>query len=291
VRRNPGHARPRAGFSPGWVVVSYFLICGGLCAAIAGYALTRTSDPYVIGAALFVGAGLGGFLAGRASPHRSYLEPVLAAALVVASFVAFVYSTPLGRLVVEMHKDQVVRSAAQLGGVGALGGFLGALVGEATQPPEPGGRFLGWLVHAIFVAAGALFAAVTAAALLLLNEAAQAALAQSWTGGVDPSRPLISEDRVTLAAAVSGALGAFLAGLVTQLGAPRRVLVPAALAAALVIGGAVLAIGWAAQRVDELVGPAAFFAGVAAALALVGALAAFLLGRATGRLSRGGVSE
>ena len=291
MNRNPGIERAEARFSFGWVVVSYFLICGGLCAAVTGYALTGTNDPYAIGAALFVGAGVGGLLAGRASPHRSYLEPALAAVLVVGSVVAFVYSTPMGRVIVESHREQVVRSALQLGGVGAAGGLLGALVGEATQPAAHRERFLGWMFHALFIAGGALFAAVTAAALVLLNEAAQAALFQTWTGGLDPDRPLVSEDRISVAAATAGAAASFLAGLVTQMGANRRVLFPAAFCAALVMAAAVLAIGWAAQRVGELVVPALFFGALAAAIALVGALIAFLIGRATGRLSRDPVQD
>jgi len=290
VARNPGIEGQASGFSLAWVVVSYFLICGGLCAAVTGYALTGTDDPYTIGAALFVGAGLGGFLAGRASPHRSYLEPALAAAVVVASVVAFIYSTPLGRLLVESHRDEVVRAALQLGGVGSAGGLLGALIGEATQRRRHGDRAFGWIIHATFIAAGALFAASTAAGLVLLNEAAQVAILQSWTGG-RPDQPLLSEHRVTVAVAAAGAAASFATGLVTQMGAPRRALFPAAFGAGVVIAGAVMAIGWAAERAHELVGPAALFGAIAAALSLVGALVAFLVRRAAGRLSDGPVSE
>jgi hypothetical protein len=291
VRRNPGKDRSAARFSPGWVVVSYFLNCGGLCAAVTAYALTGTDDPYAIGAAMFVGAGLGGYLAGRGSPHRSYLEPALAAVLVVGSVVAFVYSTPLGRLLVDWHRDQVVRAALQLGGIGAVGGLLGALVGEATQPARQHERTIGWVIQGVFIAAGALFAAMTAAGLMLANEAAPAVLFQTWTGNFDLSRPLVSADRASMAATAAGAAASFVAGLVTQLGAPRRALFPAAAGAALVIGGAVLAIGWAAGRVEKLIAPAALFGALAAALAVVGALLAYLVGRATGRLADGRHSD
>jgi hypothetical protein len=59
-------------FSLSWVVVGYFLICGGVCAAAAAYAGAGTRDPNAGYAAFFVGAALGGFLSGRASPHRSF---------------------------------------------------------------------------------------------------------------------------------------------------------------------------------------------------------------------------
>lgn len=285
MTRNPAIARRDARFSLAWVVVSYFLISGGLCAAIAGYALTRTTDPYAIAAALFVGAAVGGFLAGRASPHRSYLEPALAALLVVGSLVAFVYSTPLGRVLVEQYRREVLTVSLELGGVGAAGGLLGALLGEATQPGPHGEPRFGWIVQAVFIAAGALFASATAAAVTLLGEAAQAAIVQSWTGGA-AGRPLLSEGRVAVAAAVCGALTAFLGGLVTQMGAPRLALLPAAIGSALVVAGAVLAIGWAAGRPADLVGAAAIFGAVAAVVAIVGAAISYAIRRAGGRLSR-----
>jgi hypothetical protein len=288
VRRNPAHARPEARFSLAWVVVSYFLIAGGLCAAIAGFALSRATDPYAIAGALFVGAAVGGFLAGRGSPHRSYLEPALAALLVVGSVVAFVYSTPLGRVLVQQYRREVLTVSLELGGVGALGGLVGALLGEATQPGPHGEPRLGWIVQATFIAAGALFVSGTAAALTLLDEAAQAAMVQSWTGA--SGQPLVSEGRVAVAAAVCGGLTAFLGGLVTQMGAPRLALLPAALGAAVVVAGGVLAIGWAAGRAADLLGAAAVFGAMAAVVALVGASISYAIRRASGPLSRGPVS-
>ena len=281
----------RNSFSIGWVIVSYFLICGGVCVAIGGYALAGARQPSAGYAAFFVGAALGGAMAGRASPHRSYLEPALAAALVVGSVLAFVNSTPMGRLLVASYHDQVIRSAEVLAGLGAGGGLLGALVGEATQPRDP--RLLGlrWLGLSLFISAGAVLSAGTFAALLLLNKAAEKALGQILTGGIDPHQPLLSQDRVALAATAAGVGAAFLGGLVTQLGAPRRALVPAMLGPLLVMGGAVLAIGAAAGRGHQLVGPAVVVGAFAAAVALVGALCAYLVGRATGRLSGGELSR
>lgn len=288
MRRNPpDDATPRARFSLRWVVVSYFLVCGGLAAAVAGYATTRTQDPYVVGAAMFVGAAVGGFLAGRASPHRSYAEPVLAALLVVGSVLTFVYVTPLGRVLVEQHRDQVLRAALEVGGVGAVGGLLGALVGEGTQRFAHGVNALGWAIRATVIAAGALLMVSTAIGLTLLNEAAQAAVVQAWTGGAEAGQPLVSEDRVSVAAGLAAGVAALLTGLVTQMGAPRRALFAPALGAALVIGAAVMAIGWAAGRAAELIGPAALFAGAAAVIALVGALVSYGVARASGRLSAG----
>ncbi|HLU65432.1 MAG TPA: hypothetical protein VKZ63_04125 [Kofleriaceae bacterium] len=276
-------------FSLGWVVVSYFLICGGLTAAGAAYALAAIEDPRAGHAAFFVGAAIGGFLAGRASPHRSYLEPALAASLVVVSIIAFVHATPMGKYGIALAKSaadvSVWKHAAIAGGLGFAGGFLGALVGEAMQPRRPGALGLRWLLLGVFISAGALFVGSTAAAIILVNEAAEKALGQMMTGGLDPSRPLLSEDRITVAAAATAASASILGGLVTQLGAPVRALLPSAGGAFLVLGGAVLGVAALVGRAPELVGPAIVVATTAGVLALVGALVSYLVGRASGRLS------
>ncbi|HEU5061286.1 MAG TPA: hypothetical protein VFU21_32395 [Kofleriaceae bacterium] len=275
-------------FSLGWVVVSYFLICGGVCAAAAGYAAVGARDPGAGHAAFFVGAALGGVLSGRASPHRSYLEPALAAALVVASLMAFVYATPMGRLGVAMARSEanvdVWRHAAIAGGLGFAGGFFGAVIGEATQPRSPGLLPLRWLLLAIFIGAGALFAATTAAVIALANDAAKAALAQMWTGGIDPSKPLVTEDRVIVLAAAAAATTAVLSGVVTQLGAPKRMLLPAFGGTFLVMSGALLAVAAAGKRLGQFVGPALAFGALAGAVAMVGALVTYAIRRGGGRV-------
>lgn len=269
--------------------MSYFLICGGVCAAAAGYAAVGAREPGAGYAAFFVGAALGGFLSGRASPHRSYLEPALAATLVVGSLMAFIYATPMGRLGVAMARSEVNvdvwRHAAIAGGLGFGGGFFGAILGEATQPKAPGLLPLRWFVLAIFIAAGALFAATTAAVILLANDAARAALGQMWTGGVDPSKPLVTEDRVVLVAAAAAATASLLGGIITQLGAPRRMLLPAAGGTFVVMSGALLAVAAAAHRLKQLIGTALAFGALAGAVAMVGAFAVYLLARARGRLA------
>lgn len=276
-------------FSLSWVVVSYFLICGGVCAAAAGYAAVGAREPGAAYAAFFVGAALGGVLSGRASPHKSYLEPALAAALVVASLMAFVYATPMGRLGVAMAKSEVDvdvwRHAAIAGGLGFAGGFFGAVIGEATQPKAPGLLPLRWALLGIFISAGALFAAGTAAVVLLANDAAKAALAQMWTGGIDPSKPLVTEDRVVVVAAAAAATASVLGGVVTQLGAPRRMLVPPAVGTFLIMSGALLGVAAAGKRLGQFVGTALAFGALAGAVAMVGALVTYAILRGGGRVA------
>jgi hypothetical protein len=267
-----------AAFSPAWVIVSYFLICGGLCAAAAGYAAVGARDPSAGYAAFFVGAALGGFLAGRASPHKSYAEPAIAAALVVVSVLLFVRATPMGKMALSFVGEQVNRHAMIAGGLGFAGGFFGAVVGEATQPRDPSFLPVRWTVIGAFISLGALFAGGTAAAILLLNDAAESALAQMWqTGAVDPAKPLVTEDRVIIAAAAAAASAALLGGFVTQLGAPRRMLLPAAAGVFLAMAGSLMAIAAAVARGKEMVGPALAFGGAAAAAGFLAALVAYAL--------------
>ena len=269
--------------------MSYFLICGGVCAAAAGYAAIGARDPEAGYAAFFVGAALGGVLSGRASPHKSYLEPALAAAVVVASLMAFIYATPMGRLGVAMAKSEVNvdvwRHAAIAGGLGFAGGFFGAIVGEATQPKAPGLLPLRWFLLAVFISAGALFAAGTAAVVLLANDAAKAALGQMWTGGIDPAKPLVTEDRVVVVAAAAAATASILGGVVTQLGAPRRMLMPAAAGTFVIMSGALLGVAAAGHRLRQFVGTALAFGALAGAVAMVGAFVVYLLARSRGRLA------
>lgn len=282
MARKVGSRRVAAGssaaFSPVWVVVSYFLICGGLLAAAAGYAAVGARDPGAGYAAFFVGAALGGFLAGRASPHKSYAEPALAAALVVVSVLLFVRSTPMGKMAMAFVGTEVNRHAMIAGGLGFAGGFFGAILGEATQPRDPVLLPLRWLVLGVIISLGALFAGGTAAAIVLLNDAAKAALDQMWaTGAVDASKPLVTEDRVIVAAAAAAASAALLGGFVTQLGAPRRMLLPSALGVAIAMSGTLLVIARAAHRTKEMVGPALAFGAAAGAAAFLAALVAYLV--------------
>jgi hypothetical protein len=282
VARNP--------FSIGWIIVSYFMICGGLWAALAAYALMGAEDPIAVGAAVFAGSAFGGVLAGRASPHRSYIEPALAAMLVVGSLYAFVHSTSLGRILITSYHREVTHTAWILAGVGAGGGLFGAFIGEATQPRSPSLLGLRWVLLSAIITSGALFASLTVATLSLVNEAAEQALGQVLASGhLDQNQGVLSETRVAGAAIAAAVTGAVLGGLVTQMGAPRRMLLPAMAGAFLVLGGLVIAGGAVVHRAGAVAGPAALVGAAGAVLALLGALLAYAAGRATGRLSGSGV--
>lgn len=276
-------APERRGSFLGWTIVSYFAICGGLMAAFLGVVAGRQDSPWAALAAFAVGAAIGGFFAGRASPHRSYLEPALAGVLVVGSVLGFAYLTPMGRLAIGYGGDELLHAAAVVGGIGLVAGFAGALFGElsALRQPPPGA--LRWLGMSVLLTAGALFAAATVAAGLLVNDAAEKAIADAWLGR-EVGRDLFDEERIVVAVALALGAASVVGGFVTQMAAPRRLLLPSAAGALLLVGGAVVASTAAAGDVAEATWPALLTGGVAGLIALVGATIGWILRKAAGTL-------
>lgn len=286
----PGHAelgyaaasmtRERRGSFFGWVVVSYFAICGGLSMAAAALVFVPPREPLVPLAAFAAGAAIGGLFAGRASPHRSYVEPAVAAALVVASVLAYVKAMPMGALAITyVGDDDVWRAAAYVGGAGAVAGFVGALVGEASAGDDLHPGALRWLGMSVLLTAGALFAASIAAGGLLLNEAAEKAIADVWAGR--EVRDVFDEERVTVAVALALGAASFLGGLVTQMAAPRRLLLPSSGGALLLVGGAVLASAATLGQTRDSLVPALVTGALAAAIALAGAVLGWIVRKAS----------
>jgi hypothetical protein len=278
VRREQSGRR----FSPGWVVVSYFMVLGGLSLALAGLAMSHQRSQAAALLACLAGAAVGGFYAGRASPHRAYLEPALAGVLVIASVVALVKSTVMGDLLLSLQRDAATRTAMILAGTTFVGAGLGTVLGELSQPRAPRLLPLRFVWISLLVTTGALLAAAITAAVLLLDQAGRQALADGLRGA--PTGPLLDDSHLTLAAALVLAAASFAGGLVCQLAAPRRLLLPSASGAVLTVGGGMAALMVVSHEVDRLLLPAGLIAGTAWILALLGALVAFLAGRAAGRL-------
>lgn len=279
-----------------WIIISFFLIGGGItlaaAALIAAWVSSGTLDLALMArlsqaassghridpstlpqlgtgaaaaAVLLFGAGaaLGGFFAGRASPHRSYVEPAIAAALVVGSLWLLIHSTPMGKLAVSFVRSEVEAMASILAATGLLSGLIGAVLGELASggPPRVAGPVRQTGI-AVLITAGALLAAVTVAAVLLLNEAAEAALRAYGAGEAPPTLPAGRLAGFGIVAVTAASLAA---GAVTQMAAPIRVMAPAATAAGLILLGVGLAISRLFPRLEWLP-PASLGAGVAAAL-------------------------
>jgi hypothetical protein len=265
-------------FSPSWVIASFLMICGGLAIAFGGAVAAGFRSELAAYVAFGAGAAIGGFAAGRASPHRSFLEPAIAGALVVLVILAFIQATPLGKLALALFPDTVTAVSLRLGGIGFAAGLVGAIAGEAiTRGPPPAGA-LRWVWTSTLVTAGALLVASTAAGVILINEAAEQAIAQFFRGELG-RRPLIEVERIAFIIAISTGAAAFVGGAITQMAAPRRLLLAAASGACLSVGGVVLISGAITGELLELALPAAGTGALAGLIALAGALLGRLVAR------------
>jgi len=247
------------GFSLASVILSYFLVGGGMFTATLIAGQLHLANPLAGYVALAAGAFVGGFVAARASRGRTVLEPALGAVAVVATTVALAGTTPVGKLIWAIAQDQTLRFVAELGVTGLVGALIGALLGEklfgeATRSAIP------WLLYAALSVFGACLLATLFASLLVLGHgepggagqlgqailigiAAGCLLAGLAIGASARVRPLIA----SLVGSAGGVMGFFT--LVTR-ASPADQDTTAGLAL-LAAGGAVLtligtAVGWIA---------------------------------------------
>lgn len=253
--------REGSGFSLGWVLVAYFMICGGFVLTAVIFGVAKVSGSWTGYATFGIGAFVGGFFAGRASPHKSVAEPAIGGALMVLSIVAFFAATPLGQVLYDTARDAALREALILGGIALAGGLAGAVVGEKSSAGGPRSGGLRWLGLSTLITTGAMFAALTATAALLIHQAAS-----------DAAQPsLDSASGTTTAFVVALAIASFLGGMVTQMAAPARVLLASG-------GGAFVAIGAVGLLGIATAGGDAKGSGEAGVGIAIVAAAAFLIG-------------
>jgi hypothetical protein len=264
-------------FSLGWVLLAYFFICGGIVFASIGLIAFRAETPLAPYLAFGIGAAVGGVFAGRASPHRSLVEPAIAGLLVVGSIVALIAGTAIGPVVYAFASESVWRTSILLGASALAGGLLGAALGELTSPPAPSRSTLRWIGLAVLVTAGALFASLVIANVLLVDRVLRddELLVKLW----QESPVFEREDvlRAFFAALAGGAIGG---GLITQMAAPSRQLLAVTAGVMVAYAGmfyAILGVTDALDR-DALIG-VAWITAAAGVLALIGALVGWLLAR------------
>jgi hypothetical protein len=249
------------GFSFASVILSYFMVAGGLLTGtlVIGYT-HQSSDPIrlVMWAA---GAFIGGFFAARASRGSTILEPAIGAILLVVTIVAMIGGSDAGKLM--WGSDGVTsvgKLVGEIAGALAVGALLGAflsekLLGEATQSAIP------WLLYSSLTAFGAAFVAMFVAVVLFMkgDNVSIESLAKMMVAGVGIGG-LVSglaigasaRTRVLGAAFIGGVVGTagFLAIFAIQQGSTHDkdaitgIAVFAAIGAVLSLIGA--AIGWAA---------------------------------------------
>jgi len=141
-------------FSLASVILSYFLVGGGMfTATLVGNEL-RLSGELAAYALLAAGAFVGGFIAARASRGQTILEPAIGAVAVVATVVGLAATTAIGKLIWTSAQDQTMKFVGAVGATGIAGALIGAflsekLFGEATRSSIP------WLIYSALAAFGA----------------------------------------------------------------------------------------------------------------------------------------
>jgi hypothetical protein len=157
------------GFSFASVILSYFLVAGGMfTATLVGSELRLASE--LAACALFAGGAFaGGFVAARASRGQTILEPAIGAVAVVATIVGLAATTPVGKLIWVVAQDQTIAFVGSIGLAGVVGALVGAflsekLLGEATPSSIP------WIVYTALSAFGASLLATLCASIVFLGD-------------------------------------------------------------------------------------------------------------------------
>lgn len=243
------------GFSFASVVLSYFMVGGGMFVGLLAAGYTKVGSEAALYLMLGVGALAGGYFAARASRGSTIIEPAIGALAVVATLVGLVAVTDVGKQLLSAHQDAVTKAVLLLVASGGGGSLVGAWVGEKYFGDAPTST-LPWYGYTAFSTFGATvmvsyIAAATSkdadalAKTMLIGFAAGCLVSGIAVGASSRARPL-------LASFIGGGLGVVGLGLlVAKLspgGADKDVQTGIAVLA--VIGGIIsligALIGWAA---------------------------------------------
>jgi hypothetical protein len=114
-----------------------------LAAALLG--ALKVEGEWVGHAVMFLGGGFGGFFAGRASPGKTIIEPALAGALLIVTFILLFLSIPGSRALFAADSGAALVGSLKVGFITALGGLAGAVLGERSSPPVRSASALRWM--------------------------------------------------------------------------------------------------------------------------------------------------
>jgi hypothetical protein len=201
------------GFSFASVILSYFLVGGGMFTATLVAQHVKLPSEVAMYGVLAAGAFVGGFIAARASRGQTILEPAIGAVAVVATIVGLAALTPIGKLIWAMAQDETMKFVGAVGLTGVAGALIGAFLGEklfgdATQSSIP------WLLYTALAVFGGCLLATLFASIVVLGHA------EFGTGG-DGSRDLGAAILIGIGA------GCLLAGLAVGSSARTRPLIAA----------------------------------------------------------------
>ncbi len=121
-------------FSIASVILSYFLVAGGVALGLILLTLLKTGGEPAFYGSLALGGAIGGFMAGRASRGSTITEPAIGGVLVIATIVGIFVGTELGEVLWHVAATEVTRIVAIAGGAATAGAIGGALVSEKVSP-------------------------------------------------------------------------------------------------------------------------------------------------------------
>lgn len=176
-------ARARPGFSIGWVVVSYFMVAGGVVMGMSALGALDLASPVAVHALLFVGAAVGGLFAGRASHGKSVIEPAVAGALLVISCIGLLLLVPGMRVLVAIDGEQLARILG-VGAMTGVGGLVGATLGARSAPPRRSTDWYRWAGISALISLGIMFLVIVALAILVLRSRDGAGLGDDAGAGI-----------------------------------------------------------------------------------------------------------
>lgn len=170
-------------FSFSSLILSYFLVGGGMFAATLLLGQLHLTDTLAEYGVLAGGAVVGGFVAARASRGETIFEPVLGAILVIGTIVGLAATTPIGKLIWAVAQDQTMKFVGTVGAAGIVGALVGAVIGEklfgeATRSSIP------WLVYAALSVFGASLLATLFASIAVLRGGNDSASSDALTKGI-----------------------------------------------------------------------------------------------------------
>ncbi len=217
--RHPVTVPAMGGFSFASVILSYFLIAGGLFTGGLVYLKINSPSQALALGLIAAGSLVGGFFAARASRGSTIIEPAIGAVLLVATFLVLAFGTH--SLDVLKESSSAAELIGEIAGAMVVGALVGAflsekIMGEATESAVP------WVFYATFASFGAsLTSALIVAGILVRGDERS------------------SDDQATMMF-IGLAIGCVLSGLVIGASAKIRV------AASSFLGGAIgiALMGW-----------------------------------------------
>jgi hypothetical protein len=246
------------GFSFASVVLSYFLVAGGLLCGQLAITYAHTSSDPVRFALWAAGSFVGGFFAARASRGSTIIEPAIAAVGVIATVVLMIAGSDTGKLMWGAEgMTSVGKFVAEMAGSVAVGALVGAflsekILGESTLSAIP------WILYSALTTFGATFAGTFIAAVLFVKKH----IADGDGLNVESYKQY--EDALASMIVVGIGIGCLLAGLAIGASARVRVLAASAFGGAVGVAGFLVLSTVASHNTrdkDVIIGIVAFAVG------------------------------